>query len=310
MEKTGTLGKIKRFLISKDFRFLILSQLTLYNHLSDEDFLKRRFKAKLGYDLDLDDPKTFNAKLQWLKLHDRNPNYTQMVDKYEVRKFISERIGSEFLVPLLGVWDKFEDIEFSELPRQFVLKCTHDSGGLVICKDKPTFDKKAAQKKINARLKRNYFYHGREWPYKDIKPRIIAEKYMEDESGGELKDYKFLCFNGEVKCLFVCLNRNTKAGLNVDFYDIDWTPMPFERHYKSSGTIIPKPKSFDKMMEFAHKLSYGIPFVRIDFYDVDGHLYMGEMTFYPGSGCEEFDPEEWDYTLGGWLHLPQTEERI
>lgn len=276
----------------------------LFKILPDKLFLKVLYKNRLGKKLILDNPTTFNEKIQWLKLYDRNPAYTQMVDKYAVRECISNIIGEEYLIPLIGVYDSFDEIDFNQLPQQFVLKCTHDSGGLVICKDKELLDIEAAKKKINKCLKRNYYYHGREWPYKNIKPRIICEKYMVDESGTELKDYKFMCFNGKAKCLFVCLNRNSLTGLNVDFYDMDWKPMPFERHYPSSGKPIPKPKTFDKMVEFAERLSNGIPFVRVDFYEANDQLYFGELTFHPGSGYEEFTPESYDSLLGSWLKCP------
>ena len=202
---------IERFLklIRSPRRILLgLTSRGFLNFLPDETILKIKFKDRIGKELNLKKPKTFNEKLQWLKLYDRNPAYTKLVDKYEVRKHIAKTIGQEYLIPLLGVWDTFEDINFSKLPNQFVLKCTHDSGGLIICTDKNRLDIDAARKKINKCLKRNYYYPGREWPYKNVKPRIICEKYMVDESGTELKDYKFMCFNGEVKCIFVCLNRN------------------------------------------------------------------------------------------------------
>ena len=270
----------------------------------DSIYLKRLFKKKLKYSLNLKNPKTFNEKLQWLKLNDRNPLYTQLVDKYEVRNFVKEKVGAKYLIPILGVWKNSKDIDFNKLPNQFVLKCTHDSGSVVICRDKSNFDKKNAKTILNKGLKRNFYYAGREWPYKNVKPRIIAEKYMVDESGRELKDYKFMCFNGKAKCSFVCSNRNLPNGLNVDFYDRNWKPMPFERHYSRSGTLIPKPKKFDKMVEFAEKLSKDMPFVRVDFYETNGHLFFGELTFYPGAGFEEFSPESYDYLLGSWIELP------
>lgn len=273
--------------------------------VSDKLSLKIKYKNTIGKNLNLDNPQTFNEKLQWLKIHNRNSLYTQAVDKYEVRKYIAVTIGEEYLIPLVGVWDKFEDIDFSKLPNQFVLKCTHDSGGLVICKNKNVLDIETAKNEINKCLKRNFYYVAREWPYKNVKPRIICEKYMLDESGTDLKDYKFMCFNGEVKCSFVCLNRNSPNGLNVDFYDMKWNPMPFQRHYKSSGSITPRPKNFDKMVEFSRKLSKDIPFVRVDFYEINGQLYFGELTFYPGSGFEEFTPESYDYLLGSWIELPK-----
>ena len=270
----------------------------------DRMYLKMLYRARFGEKLDMDNPKSFNQKIQWLKLYDRNPTYTDIVDKYEVRKYMADKIGEEYLIPILGVWDSFDEIDFDKLPDQFVLKCTHDSGGLVICKDKSKLDINAAKKSINKSLKQNFYYIGREMPYKNIKPRIICEKYMADEAEDELKDYKFMCFNGEVKCSFVCLNRNSACGLNVDFYDLDWQPMPFERHYKSSGTIIPKPHNYQKMIELSELLAKEFSFVRVDLYEVNGRIYFGELTFYPGSGLEEFEPESYDYLLGSWIELP------
>ncbi|HHU55797.1 MAG TPA: glycosyl transferase [Acholeplasmataceae bacterium] len=267
-------------------------------------WLKVEYYISINKDLNLSNPQTFNEKLQWLKLYDRNPQYTELVDKLEVRKYISKTIGEDYLIPLIGVWDKFEDIDFDKLPNQFVLKPTHTSGNVFICKDKSAIDYLKLEKEINDWLEREYYWVHREWPYKNIKPRIICEKYMVDESGDELKDYKFMCFNGEVKCSFVCLNRNSPKGLNVDFYDMDWKPMPFERHYSNSGKRTPKPKTFDEMVRISQLLSKDITFVRIDFYEVNGKLFIGEITFYPGSGFEEFTPESYDYLLGSWIKLP------
>lgn len=268
--------------------------------------IKIDYYIRLGKHINLSSPATFNEKLQWLKLHDRKPEYRNMVDKYEVRKYIAETIGEIYLIPLLGVYDFFDDIDFNTLPEQFVLKCTHDSGGIIICKDKSKFDIDAARIKINNYLKRNYYYHGMEWPYKNVKPRIICEKYMADDTGIDLKDYKFMCFNCEVKCCNVCLNRNSLTGLNIDFYDMDWNLMPFERQdHPSSGTIIPKPENFEEMIIFAEMLSKDKSFVRVDFYEICGKLYFGELTFYPGSGFMKFIPESYDNLLGSWLDLSQ-----
>ena len=287
MKKKEILMKIKYFL-----RFL-----------PDKLYIKIYYKAVFKKNLNLEEPKTFNEKLQWLKFNDRNPLYTQLVDKYEVRKFIKEKIGEEYLVPIYGVWDNFEEIDFKKLPDKFVLKCTHDSGGIVIVKDKSKLDLKKAKKKINQALKRNFFYIGREWPYKSVKPRIMAEMYLEDNTNKELYDYKFMCFNGQVKCLFICSGRNNEEGLHVDFYDIDWNKMPFERKYKSSSTNFQKPKNYEKMKELAVILSKDIPFVRVDFYEINGKIYFGELTFYPGSGFEKFSPSKYDEILGSWLDL-------
>ncbi len=267
--------------------------------------IKIDYYIRLGKDVNLNKPATFNEKLQWLKLHDKKPEYVKIVDKYEVRKYIAETIGDNYLIPLLGVYNHFGEIDFNSLPGQFVLKCTHDSGGIVFCKDKSKFNVDASRIKINNCLKRNYYYHGMEWPYKSIKPRIICEKYMVDESGTELKDYKFLCFNGKVKCISVCWNRYSGSGLNIDFYNIYWEPMLADiTNHLNSGYKVPKPKNFDRMVEIAEKLSGNMIFVRVDFYEAYGQLFFGELTLYPGSGFEKFVPESFDYLMGSWIQLP------
>lgn len=277
------------------------------NILSDKQYLKLRFKATIGKKLNLKDPKTFNEKLQWIKLYDRRPEYITLVDKYAVRQWIAERIGQEYLVPLLGKWDRAEDIDFDSLPDQFVLKCNHDSGGVVVCKNAASFDREAAREKLARQLKKNLYWWGREWPYKNVKPCIIAEQYLEDESG-DLLDYKFMCFNGQVKCSFICSDRFSGKGLHVTFFDLDWNVMPFERHYPRVKEGLPKPKQYEKMLQLATELSRDIPFVRVDFYEVNGQVYFGEMTLFPGCGFEEFTPESWDETLGSWIQLPPKTE--
>lgn len=299
------LTKLRNIVNNPKLIILYALNLKIFRIISDTIFLKIKFKFKMGRTLDLKNIQTFNEKIQWLKLYDRNPLYTNLVDKYEVRKYIENELGNEYLIPLLGVYDNFDEIDFSDLPSQFVLKPNHTSGDIYICKDKTKINYSELKKVVNKWLKRRYYWVHREWPYKNIKPKIICEKYMVDESGTELKDYKFMCFNGKAKCLFICLNRNSSSGLNVDFYDMDWNPMSFERHYPSSGTMIPKPKNFDKMVKFAEKLSKDMPFVRVDFYEISGQLYFGELTFYPGAGFEEFTPESYDYLLGSWIELPK-----
>ena len=273
------------------------------NWIPDEMYLKLIYRMRVGKKLDLKNPKGFNEKLQWLKLHDRNPEYIKLVDKLAVRKNIEEMIGEEYLIPLIGVWDHVDDIDFDSLPDQFVLKCTHDSGSAIICSDKKLLDIEKAKRSLAKSLRKKSFGYGREWTYINVEPRIIAEKFMGDEGGLGLKDYKILCFNGEAKCSFVCLNRYSKNGLNVDFYDMDWVPMPFERHYKKSGTVIPKPKTFDRMVQIAEELSSDMIFVRMDFYEIDERVYFGEFTFFPGSGFEEFIPDSYDNLLGSWIKL-------
>lgn len=281
-----------------------LYKIALLNWIPDEIYLKIMFRCKFGRKLNLIIPKTFNEKLQWLKLYDRKDEYKMMVDKIEVRKFVSDKIGSDYLIPILGFYESFEEIDFDKLPEEFVLKCTHDSGSAVVCSNKSKFNKEMSKEKLDRCLKRNMFWLGREWPYKDLKPRIICEKLMKDKLEVDLKDYKFMCFNGKVKCSFVCSNRNI-GNLNVDFYDLDWNRMPFERHYPRSETIIPKPENYNLMVDLAEKLSNSIPFVRVDFYEIDSHVYFGELTFFPGNGMEEFTPEIYDEILGNWIVLPQ-----
>lgn len=275
----------------------------LLNWVPDELFLRIKYWACLGKKLNLDNPKTFNEKLQWLKINDRKPEYSIMVDKYEIKKVVGDKIGEQYIIPTLGVWDRFEDIDFEEMPEQFVLKCTHDSGGIAICLDKKNFDIEKARRKINRSLKKNYYNQSREWPYKNVKPRIIAEQYIEDTATKELRDYKIMCFNGKAKCSFVCTDRYSSDGLKVTFFDRNWNKMPFERHYPSSDIAIEQPQNYSLMIEIAEKLSSNIPFSRIDFYEVNGKVYFGEITFYPGSGFEEFTPINWDYTLGEWLKI-------
>lgn len=277
----------------------------IFRLLPDDTYLSIKYKVVTGKKLTLKNPKSFNEKIQWLKLHDRKPEYTQMVDKYEMRKYISTIIGEEYLIPLLGVYDSFEEIDFEALPNQFVLKPNHTSGDVFLCKDKSKINYAELKQKVNRWLKENYFWIHREWPYKNIKPRIVCEKFMVDKSGNGLTDYKVMCFNGQIKCTFVCLNRASQSGLNIDIYDADWNPMPFERPlHPNSGSIISKPKNFDKMLEISKKLSKSMAFVRVDFYEVNGKLYIGELTLYPGSGLEPFSPDSYDNILGSWLALP------
>ena len=280
---------------------------TSFSHLiSDKLFLKMQYKATFGKKLDLKNPKTYNEKLQWLKLYNRKTIYTEMVDKYEAKKYVSELIGEEYIIPTLGVWDNFDDIDFDKLPDKFVIKCTHDSGSVVICRDKNTFDLDKAKTKINKSLKRSLFWHGREWPYKNLKPRIIAEQYLEDEFSKELSDYKFYCFNGEPRILYVSRGLENHETARISFVTLDWEQAPVKRgDFKSFEQLPPKPKTFDLMMELAKKLSENIPFLRVDFYDINGQLYFGELTFFPGAGFTVLEPEEWDYTLGNWIRLPE-----
>lgn len=271
--------------------------------IPDEPYLIAQFKHYLGYELDIENPKTFNEKLQWLKLYDRNLKYTKLADKYEVRKFVSEVIGEEYLVPIYGVWNNFDDINFDILPNQFVLKCTHDSGGVMICIDKDNYDLKNARSFFSLRLEDNYYYHGREWCYKDIKPRIIAEKYL----GDNLNDYKTFAFNGTVRATQVDFNRFTMHERNI--YTNDWEYMPFSLKYPTNPKhTVEKPKRLGEMIQIAEKLSTGIPHVRVDLYYFDDKIYFGELTLNHGGGYELFTPSKYDELFGSWIELPKKEQ--
>ena len=273
---------------------------------NDKLCVSLQYRIMLNKRLDLNNPKSFNEKIQWLKLYDRRPEYTVYVDKYKVRDYIAKTIGKKYLIPLLGVWNTPDEIDFNKLPNQFVLKCNHDSGGICICSNKSTFDIKSAKKKLRKSLDTDYYLRFREWPYKNVSRKIIAEQYMEDELETlSLRDYKFLCFDGKVKCCFVCSDRNTKEGLHVTFFDSDWNVLPFERHYPARKEGLPKPKCYEEMVMLAEKLSKAIPFVRVDFYEIKGKVYFGELTLYPGSGFEEFTPRSADEWLGDFIKLPK-----
>lgn len=256
--------------------------------LEDKTYLKFLYKMCLNKTLNLDNPQTFNEKLQWLKLYDRKPEYTKMVDKYEVKKYVANIIGDEYIIPTIGIYNNFDEINFEELPKQFVMKCTHDSGGIVICKDKQKLDLKEAKIKIKRSLKNNYFYFGREWPYKNVKPRIIIDEYIEDNIRHELVDYKIYAFNGQCDYVMACFDR-FNGGPKFIYFDREWN---IKKEFSKDGLKygeninLSKPKNIDKMFECAEKLSQGIPFVRVDFYEANGKMYFGELTFYPSSGFD------------------------
>lgn len=283
----------------------------------DKFFLMYTYRKVFGEKLDLRNPQSFNEKLQWLKLYNRKPIYTIMVDKYEAKKYVSNIIGDKYVIPTLGVWKHFDDIDFKVLPDQFVLKCTHDSGGIVICKDKANFDTDNAKEKIEKCLKRNFYWVSREWPYKNVKPRVIAEKYMINsknicsnnilqKDNIDLLDYKIFCFNGEPKIILVCSERFSQEGYKADYYDLQWNHLPVRiATHDNSSKEISKPKRLSQMLHLSKALSAGIPFIRVDFYEINEKIYFGELTFFPASGFEAFEPEEWDYRLGKWIQLPE-----
>lgn len=275
---------------------------------NDKLYLEWLWYLKFGRKLDLKNPQTFNEKLQWLKLYSREPIFTTMVDKYASKGYVAGIIGDEHIIPTFGVWDKPEDIDWDALPQQFVLKCTHDSDGNVICRDKSKLNIAVATERLNRSLKRKYYSQSREWPYKNVPPKIIGEKFMTDEfqkvSG--LMDYKFYCFDGEPKLLYISTGFENHATASISFITLDWEFAPFRRSdFKPFDILPPKPEHFDTMMEFARMLSNGFPFLRVDMYEIDHQVYFSELTFSPCGGMMPFEPEEWDYKMGSWLTLPE-----
>ena len=300
------LKKGLRFIFDKRYRFVILANKGVYENMQDEALLNRKYEAIFGKRLNLDNPQTFNEKLQWLKLYDRNPEYTIMVDKYKVRDYIKEKIGEEYLIPLIGVWDNPDDIDFDALPDKFVLKCNHNSGlGMCICKDKSKLNIENVKSELKKGLAQDYYLTGREWPYKNVPRKIIAEKYMTDTSdSSDFTDYKFFCFNGYVDCVMVCLERSS-GDTKFYFFDRNWNLKRLNTRGKNApdGFTISKPSQMDKMFEIAAKLSKGLPFVRIDLYQSNDHIYFGEITFFPDSGFDANLLPETDKYFGNLIHL-------
>ena len=259
----------------------------------------------MGKRLDLKNPTSYNEKLQWLKLYDRNPLYTKLVDKVAVKDYVASIIGNEYIIPTLKVYKSPEEVRIEDLPERFVLKTNHDgdSLGVFVCKDKKNFDFNKAISILSKNLQHNYYYTGREWPYKNVNPVIFAEEYKEDEFG-ELRDYKFFCFNGVVKALFVATDRSV-GHVKFDYFDRDFNHLDFTQSHPMSNVTLKKPDNFEKMIELAERLSKGLPHVRIDLYNCNGRIYFGEMTFYHYGGMIKFHPEEWDYKFGSWLQLPK-----
>lgn len=320
--------KLLKYITDKDYRLLVNAGRGKYDKLPDKEYLEKIFKASMGYSLNLENPQTFNEKLQWLKLYNRNPAYTVMVDKYKVRDYIKETIGEEYLIPLLGVWDKAEDIDFDKLPNQFVLKCTHDSGGLCICRNKSIFDRRQCVEYLNKRLSNNYYKQWREWPYKNVSPKIIAEQYIDVTQNTPLKcgdimsveelqceqgllDYKFMCFSGRVQALFLdigVVKGSSKHAENYyrNVYDREFNLLPVKETRENYPLKIKMPDNFNQMVEIAEKLSSGMPHVRVDLYNVKGRIFFGEFTFFHGSGLSNFFvPKEWDKIFGDWIDLPK-----
>lgn len=297
--------KIWRFLSDSGYRFLVSAGRGWLAHIPAEKFLKRLYQIHMNRALDFENPRSYTEKLQWLKLYDHQPEYAVLVDKYAAKEYVAQKIGSEYVISLLGVWECAEDIDFDSLPQQFVLKTTHDSGSYIVCTDKSKLDIPAARKRMAKFLKRKYYNCNREWPYKNVKPRIIAEEYMEDSRHGELRDYKFFTFGGVPKVLYIAQGRGKGEPTVADFFDMDFNHLDFTIDHDMAPLPPEKPRCFEEMKRLAAVLSKGTPQLRVDFYEVDGRVYFGEMTFFHCSGFEAFHPEKWDRIFGDWVELPE-----
>ena len=299
--KTG----IKAILFEQNILFAKLIERTGFM-LDDSLYLKAIFRLIMGYSLNLDDPKTFSEKLQWLKLHDRNTLYTSLVDKYEVKNIIGREIGKDHIIPTLGIWDSVDDINFDSLPNQFVLKTTQGGGsmGVVICKDKSKLDRQVCIADLRKGMKQNIYKSFREWPYKGVKPRIMAEELMTQEDGSPLADYKFFCFNGEPKYVYLRHEEHGETKPRLSFMTMDWEIAPFHNpNYPQFETTPPMPVLFNEMKIMAKKMSKGHAFLRVDLYVINGRIYFSELTFFPGSGMMILEPQEWDKKLGDMIDL-------
>ncbi|MGL4863576.1 MAG: ATP-grasp fold amidoligase family protein [Cetobacterium sp.] len=284
---------------------IILQEIELFKrkYSSPKKVLEKKYKKIFNKNLNLDNPITYNEKLQWLKLNDKKDEYTNLVDKIEVRNYIKKLIGEEYLVPLIGIYNKANDIDFNNLPKKFVIKCNHDSGNIWICKNKKNFDIEKTKKEINKALKKNYYYQGYEYPYKNITPKILIEEYLEDNETKDLYDYKFFCFSGKVKTLFIASNR--QKDVRFDFFDTNFNKLEVMQYYKNSKKYIKKPKNFEKMIELSEILSQKIKHVRVDFYEVNGKILFGELTFYHFGGFKKFTPEDFDIFMGKFLDIEE-----
>ncbi len=293
-----------KYLTNANYRFLINAGLGFYDNMPDAEYLKRQYKVCLGKDLNLENPETFNEKLQWLKLYNRKPVYSIMADKHRMRQFVSERIGSGHTVPLLGAWDDPQEINFNKLPNSFVLKCNHNSGlGMCICKDKSTLNIAEVKKELTRGLKQNYYLTGREWPYKDIPRKIIAEEFLENGQDEALTDYKYFCFGGEPKIMYI--SKDNARVPETDFFDMDFNHLNLQTKDPNAKIPPPKPEQFETMKHMAQLLAKDTPHLRVDFYVVNGHIYVGELTFFHNSGYSNIQPENWGAILGSWIELPE-----
>lgn len=305
MAKVDALKKLVKYFFDRNYRFIINTNvLHKYDSMPDEKYLKKVYAANMNKELNLQKPERFNEKLQWIKLYDRKPEYTTMVDKNVVKNYVAGIIGEQYIIPTLGVWDDPEDIDFDSLPEQFVLKCNHNSGlGMCICTDKSKLNVEQVKKELRKGLEQDYYLTGREWPYKNVPRKIIAEQYMSNGKEG-LVDYKVHNFHGVPKLILVCKDRFEESGLTEDFYSVDWEVLPVKRPgIQTSKAPMEKPKQLDEILSLSKKLSENIPFLRTDFYIIGQQVYFSELTFFPASGFKEFEPDEWDFILGSWIQI-------
>ena len=297
--------KIRRY-IDNPYYALGYDMIKKCPHLMpDKFYISVLWKMVMGYELDWEHPKTYNEKLQWLKLHDRNPLYTTMVDKYRAKQWVADKIGKQYVIPTLAVYNSVDEINLDELPDQFVLKCNHDSGSVVICKDKASFDLDAAKCKLGAAMKKNFYWEAREWPYKNVKRCVFAEAYLDGFNKEGLPDYKFFTFNGEPKFLYITSGRESADGLKEDFFDLEGNHLPFNQEGFVNASQTPSlPSNFEKMIEFSRTLAKGTTHLRVDFFEINQDLYQGELTFFDGGGFSPFYPNEWNRITGDWVVLP------
>ena len=274
----------------------------LFNWIPDDKYLKIKYRIKTKDKLNLENPGNYNEKIQWIKMNFRKDEHINMVDKYEARKFIEEKLGSKYLIPLIGIWDKTSDIDFAKLPDSFVLKCTHDSGSFIICRDKSKLNIAKTKRKLNRNLKRNYYYKSREWLYKDIKPRIICEQLLKNEDGSEIKDYKAFGFNGVVK--FIGVRYSHEGQMTAQMFDTDWNSLDRPDMLLPGDTRIDKPQTLDEIINITRILSAEMPMLRVDLYTIRDRVYFGEMTFYHGSGFDTIHLEDLEAKMGDWIELP------
>lgn len=299
MAESSFLHRVKRALTDPRHDLELFLNNTA-NWWSDETFIKLKFWALQGKRLRINHPQTFIEKQNWLKLNDHNPIYTELADKYRVKAIVARKIGEEYVVPCYGYWERIEDIDFDQLPQQFVMKCNHNSGGGVICKDKSTLDIEKAKRGLQHCMNDDFFKYSRVWPYKNIKRGILADKFLDDHTGSELRDYKWWCFNGEPKVMY-CTNKG--KDIYENFYDMDFNPLDISHGFRRFEPEIEKFPEFELMRGLAAKLSEGIPFVRVDFFNVDGHVYFGEFTFFDWGGMKPLN-DEWEKKIGSWITLP------